>query len=234
MNIRAASGIRKYRQRNVSPFPSPCWSRSESLRDVLGIRRNPPQHLDLPPGTDWNPSVNLRLVSELRRAYPRTVASHRSPSKPIPERQESLPSSEELIHGPLTRNPVPGGTFRRASSCLQPPKRPLTGRRLAFQLRGTFRQASKPHPNSEEPISSTSTRFPAPWNLPTGIRTTSEPRRTHQQHLNPFFSPVEPFHRYPCEIRTPKSASNTHRPALSAPWNLPSGIKTVSSLRRDL
>ena len=241
MNVRAASGIRRDHPRFIGPFPSSVRSSSASLRGVLGIRRTPLQHIDPRPRPGWNPSVKLRSASKLRRARHRTITSHRSPAKPSNKRPGHVktPKSPSLTHQLEVELRVEPSDERRAR--LQPPKRPLTGRRLAFQSRGTFHLASKPPQSSEELISNQSTSLPAPrnrsssvwptsslrrdlpqvvdstpssgWNLPTGVRATSALRRTHQQHIDQSSSPVGLSVRRPRHRQAPKNPRATRRPA---------------------
>jgi hypothetical protein len=173
MNVRPASGIRRYHPRNVSPFPSPGRSRSESLRDVLGIRRIPPHRFDPLPCAGWNPSVNLRSFSKLRRAHRRTIASHRSPAKP---------SAERLCHIKAPKSPSATGLLEikhrvepsdRDPNCLQAPKSPSAEHRPAFQPRGTVYRTSGQLQDPEEPIHRSSTRLPDPWNRSPSFRLAS-------------------------------------------------------------
>ena len=205
MNVRAASGIRRDHPRFIGPFPSSVRSSSASLRGVLGIRRTPLQHIDPRPRPGWNPSVKLRSASKLRRARHRTITSHRSPAKPSNKRPGHVktPKSPSLTHQLEVELRVEPSDERRAR--LQPPKRPLTGRRLAFQSRGTFHLASKPPQSSEELISNQSTSLPAPRNRSSSVWPTSSLRRDLPQVVD----------------STPSSG-----------WSASASVRTASRLRR--
>jgi hypothetical protein len=172
-------------------------------------------------GDPKNPSATRRPAS-LHRVEPvselparvqapkSSFPNHHLTSKPreaVKQASRPHPSSEELFSDPSARSRAPGGTFRRASNCLKPPKRPSTGRRLAFQPRGTFQRASAPPSGSEEPLSNTSTSFPAPGGT---FRQASVPRPDSEESIN--------------------STSTS----LPAPWNRSPSVWPTSSLRRDL
>jgi hypothetical protein len=151
--------------------------------------------------------VNFRPASKLRRALSRTITSHRSPAKPSNKRQGHIqaPKSSSLTRQLEVELRVEPSDERRTR--LKPPKRPSTGRRLAFQPRGTFQRASAPPSGSEEPLSNTSTSFPAPGGT---FRQASVPRPDSEESIN--------------------STSTS----LPAPWNRSPSVWPTSSLRRDL
>lgn len=150
-------------------------------------------------GDPKNPSATRRPaslhrvepVSELpaRVQAPKSSFSNHHLTSKLREavKQASRPhsSSEELFSDPSARSRAPGGTFRRASGLPRA---------------------------SEETLDRSSTRFPAPWNLPTGFRTASGLRRAHQQHIYQPSSPVEPFTERLAHIRPPKRPSAGRRP----------------------
>lgn len=151
--------------------------------------------------------MNFRPASKLRRALPQTITSHLSPAKPSNKRQGHIqaPKSSSLTRQLEVELRVEPSDERRTR--LKPPKRPSTGRRLAFQPRGTFQRASAPPPGSEEPLSNTSTSFPAPGGT---FRQASVPRPDSEESIN--------------------STSTS----LPAPWNRSPSVWPTSSLRRDL
>lgn len=113
-------------------------------------------------------------------------------------------------------------------ACRRPPKKPLTGHRLAFQPRGTIRQASPPLPSSEEPFRSASTHFPAPsgtFHRASGQRQASKETvnrsstrirapggERHRASQSPQGS-EEPFSDSSTRLRTPGNSSRSSEPS---------------------
>lgn len=121
----------------------------------------------------WSPSVKLRHGFKPRRAHLRTLASHRSASRPSVRLQRPVQapkSSSATNRLDLQPRVEPS---RELPSRVRPPKRPSTKHRLTLRLRGAFRRVSGPRQASEEAINRSSTRFPAPWNLPPSFSTRS-------------------------------------------------------------
>jgi hypothetical protein len=168
----------------------------------------------------WSPSVKLRHGFKPRRAHLRTLASHRSASRPSVRLQRpvqapksssatnrldlqprvepsrELPSRVRPPKRPSTKHRLTfqlRGTFLQASAHVQAPKNPFMKHRPAFGTREAFLQASEPHPSSEEPFNETSAHDPAPRGLLPSIKPASSLRRDRRQVVNPFSSSgVEP------------------------------------------
>jgi hypothetical protein len=191
--------------RNTSTsLPAP-WNLPTGVRTTSGFRRNHQQSVDPLSSPGWNLPTSFWPASGLRRNHQPVVDPLSSPVEPSHRRQNHL----------------------------RAPKNPSAERQPAFQLRGAFPQASAQHPGSEEPFRNTSTRFPAPWNVPTGVRTTSGFRRSHQRSVNqPSRSGWNPSP----SVRPASGLRRNHQPVVdptpSSGWRTSTGVKATSRLRR--
>lgn len=247
MNIRPAFSIRRYRPRNVSPFPSPGRSLSESLSDVLRIRRIPPHRFDPLPCAGWNPSVNLRLFSKLRRAHCRTIASHRSPAKPSTKRLGHIQAPKSLSATRLLEIKHRVEPSDRSPNRLQAPKSLSAEHRPAFQPRGTVYRTSGQLQDPEEPIHRSSTRLPDPWNRSPSFRLVSGLRGDLQRVIDPThssgwrtstsFKTTERTRRICQRLIDPNPNSrkliNHRQTSVGAPKNLSKDCQMTSELPRN-